>query len=115
MVKMYFLFIWHNARERELNSKLIVEMNGNQTTIKAPQTELDKEASKMFAFDYSYWSFDGYHEEEDGYFTPVEGSNYCDQRRIFNDLGQDILNNAFDGFNSAIFAYGQTGSGSKQI
>ena len=84
-------------------------MVDQSTILKSTATE----PSRAFTFDHSYWSFDGYHEEEDGYFSPLEGSNYCDQRRIFNDLGQDILNNAFDGFNSAIFAYGQTGSGSK--
>src|SRR5689334_8653308 len=26
-------------------------------------------------------------------------------------LGQDVLNNAYNGFNCALFAYGQTGSG----
>lgn len=26
-------------------------------------------------------------------------------------MGQEVLNNAFDGFNACLFAYGQTGSG----
>lgn len=30
---------------------------------------------------------------------------------MYNDLGKDILKNAFDGYNAALFAYGQTGSG----
>ena len=30
---------------------------------------------------------------------------------VFNDLGMELLNNAYEGFNSTIFAYGQTGSG----
>jgi len=28
-----------------------------------------------------------------------------------NDVGNELLSNAYDGFNSTIFAYGQTGSG----
>ena len=30
---------------------------------------------------------------------------------VFNDLGQGILKNAWEGYNSTLFAYGQTGSG----
>ncbi len=30
---------------------------------------------------------------------------------MFKDLGQGILKNAFEGYNSSLFAYGQTGSG----
>ena len=31
------------------------------------------------------------------------------QDRVFNDVGQGLLNNAFCGYNACIFAYGQTG------
>ena len=30
---------------------------------------------------------------------------------MFNDLGQGVLDNAWQGYNAALFAYGQTGSG----
>ena len=30
---------------------------------------------------------------------------------VFNDLGQDILKNAWGGYNATLFAYGQTGAG----
>ena len=33
------------------------------------------------------------------------------QRRVFSDLGQGVLDNAWQGYNAALFAYGQTGSG----
>lgn len=33
------------------------------------------------------------------------------QNIIFGELGEDVLRNAFDGYNSCVFAYGQTGSG----
>ena len=33
------------------------------------------------------------------------------QDRVFTDLGQDVVKNAFDGYNVCVFAYGQTGSG----
>ncbi|KAI8499845.1 Kinesin-like protein kif16b [Branchiostoma belcheri] len=31
--------------------------------------------------------------------------------RVHKDLGEDVLENAFEGYNACIFAYGQTGSG----
>lgn len=95
-----------------MNTTRTVEMAGNQVIIKAPPSELKDPGEKMFAFDYAYWSFDEFKVEEDGYLAPDgSGSRYCDQKKIFNDLGHGILENAFNGYNSSIFAYGQTGSG----
>ena len=31
--------------------------------------------------------------------------------KVFKDLGQGVLDNAWKGFNCSLFAYGQTGSG----
>lgn len=56
-------------------------------------------APKVFAFDRSYWSFD------------KDAPNYAGQDNLFDDLGQPLLDNAFQGYNNCIFAYGQTGSG----
>ncbi|KAM8763803.1 kinesin-like protein KIF13B isoform 2-T2 [Rhynchonycteris naso] len=36
---------------------------------------------------------------------------YAGQDAVFKCLGENILQNAFDGYNACIFAYGQTGSG----
>ena len=36
---------------------------------------------------------------------------HCLQRQVFNDLGQGVLDNAWEGYNATLFAYGQTGSG----
>lgn len=83
-------------------------MNKNQTTLKGISSDIGE---KAFAFDYSYWSFDGFKIESNGYLTPEKGSNYCDQKRIYRELGSQIVREAFDGFNSTLFAYGQTGSG----
>jgi hypothetical protein len=30
---------------------------------------------------------------------------------VFADLGKEVLDNAWQGYNSCLFAYGQTGSG----
>jgi hypothetical protein len=83
----------------------------NKETIVKSKTKENKTEAKAFAFDFSYWSFDGYKTEADGYLSPLEDSNYCDQKRLFNDLGMSILLNSFLGYNSSLFAYGQTGSG----
>ena len=33
------------------------------------------------------------------------------QKKIFDDIGKGILDNAWKGYNATLFAYGQTGSG----
>lgn len=58
---------------------------------------------KSFTFDHCFLSLD----EED--------SRYCSQEKVFDTLGQDLLENAFQGYNACIFAYGQTGSISQFI
>lgn len=30
---------------------------------------------------------------------------------MYNDLGTDVIESAFEGYNACVFAYGQTGSG----
>ncbi|CAF1220965.1 unnamed protein product, partial [Didymodactylos carnosus] len=67
--------------------------------------------SKQFSFDYSYWSHDGFIESPTGELTAINGSQYASQQQVFDDLGRDVINNAFAGFNCSLFAYGQTGSG----
>ena len=36
-------------------------------------------------------------------------SQFAGQEQVFQCLGHDILDNAFQGYNACIFAYGQTG------
>ena len=111
--------------EKDHSAKLCINMVGNQTSI---WDISDPEKSKrQFTFDYSYWSHDGFDMRPDGYAFPT-GDRYADQARVFKDLGQGVLTNAFGGgccsscglsmlmvfstgFNTSLFAYGQTGSG----
>ncbi|KAF5551529.1 kinesin [Fusarium mexicanum] len=89
-----------NSREIERGAKCIVEMKGNQTVVTAPEGKGVKDGGpKAFAFDRSYWSFN------------KDDPNYAGQSNLFDDLGQPLLDNAFQGYNNCIFAYGQTGSG----
>lgn len=47
-------------------------------------------------------SHDGFQEKSDGVLEPAGGSSYASQRRVFEDLGQGVLDNAFEG-NEQIF------------
>ncbi|XGW16793.1 hypothetical protein V3C99_001881 [Haemonchus contortus] len=97
-----------NDREKGRKAQLIIEMpDGQRTCIRDPNNPSDE---KWFTFDHSYWSHDGFKTEKNGYFSPLD-SRYADQKRVFEDLGKGILENAWAGYNCSLFAYGQTGSG----
>ncbi|NXA71350.1 KIF1C protein, partial [Thryothorus ludovicianus] len=78
--------------------KCVIQMQGNTTCITNPK--LPKDATKHFTFDYSYWSH-----------TSEEDPNYASQRRVYQDIGEEMLAHAFEGYNVCILAYGQTGAG----
>uniref|UniRef100_A0A3P8RTV5 Kinesin family member 13B n=1 Tax=Amphiprion percula TaxID=161767 RepID=A0A3P8RTV5_AMPPE len=78
-----------NRREKELNTKCVVEMVKNQTIL-----------HPVFAYDYCFWSMD-----------ETEKEKFAGQEVVFQCLGESLLRNAFQGYNACIFAYGQTGSG----
>ncbi|GFS57165.1 kinesin-like protein KIF28P [Trichonephila inaurata madagascariensis] len=88
-------------------------MSGNTTFLTNPDDPSDP--VKKFTYDHSYWSHDGFKELPNGYCTQdttqPNGAKFCDQERVYRDLGRGVLRNAWDGYNSALFAYGQTGSG----
>jgi hypothetical protein len=92
-----FFYFFSLIREDELNSNLIVEMEGKKTRLMKP-TKLSDQAHE-FTFDYSYSSLN------------KNDDNFTDQETIFKDLGMEIIDCAFEGFNACVFAYGQTGSG----
>ncbi|KAI5628313.1 kinesin-like protein KIF1A isoform X3, partial [Silurus asotus] len=86
-----------NSREMSKESKCIIQMSGNTTTIINPKVPKE---TKSFSFDYSYWSH-----------TSPEDINYASQQQVYNDIGEEMLLHAFEGYNVCIFAYGQTGAG----
>ena len=77
-------------------------MDGNQTLISRPDandpgnSRVAKregvEDVKTFTFDKSYWSFD------------KNDANYATQKMLYEDLGEELLNHAFEGYNTCIFA-----------
>ncbi|XP_033894311.3 kinesin-like protein KIF1A isoform X16 [Acipenser ruthenus] len=86
-----------NSREISKDSKCIIQMTGNTTTILNPKQPKE---NKSFNFDYSYWSH-----------TSPEDINYASQQQVYRDIGEEMLQHAFEGYNVCIFAYGQTGAG----
>jgi len=95
-----------NSREKDRESVCIIEMPGNNQTI--IKDELGRE--KKFTFDHSFWSHDGFRTLENGYLEP-EDDKYADQKYVFETVGKQILDNAWQGYHCCLFAYGQTGSG----
>ncbi|XP_060614907.2 kinesin-like protein KIF1B isoform X15 [Anolis sagrei] len=87
-----------NSRETGKESKCIIQMQGNSTSILNPKNP--KEPPKSFSFDYSYWSH-----------TSSEDPCFASQNQVYNDIGKEMLLHAFEGYNVCIFAYGQTGAG----
>ncbi|XP_012160198.1 kinesin-like protein Klp98A isoform X2 [Ceratitis capitata] len=92
-----------NKREINMNAELIVEMDDKKTRLLKPKAQSTRDGGREgnhdFTFDYSYWSFD-------------EATNhFATQEEVYNDLGTDVVNCAFEGYNACVFAYGQTGSG----
>lgn len=73
-------------------------VNENESTAdqksksKSKSSTTDRE-TKSFAFDHSYWS--ACSKDEPG---------YASQQTLYQDLGVDLLNNSFEGYNSCIFA-----------
>ncbi|XP_033253591.1 kinesin-like protein unc-104 isoform X2 [Drosophila miranda] len=89
-----------NSREIGRESKCIIEMTGATTAITNPKVPPNtSEAVKRFNFDYSYWS----HDPRD--------SDFSTQTMVYKDIGEEVLQHSFDGYNVCIFAYGQTGAG----
>ena len=95
-----------NTREKQNDSTSVIIMPGNN------QTKIIDEngKEKTYTFDHSFWSHDGYKELENGYLEPVE-EKYADQKFVYNAVGKEILDNAWEGYHCCLFAYGQTGSG----
>ncbi|XP_072369445.1 kinesin-like protein KIF13B isoform X2 [Scyliorhinus torazame] len=93
-----------NRREIDLNTKCVIDVEGNQTILNPANANLGKgdarSQPKVFAYDHCFWSMDESVKEK-----------YAGQDIVFKCLGENLLQNAFQGYNACIFAYGQTGSG----
>nr|XP_034337468.1 kinesin-like protein unc-104 isoform X9 [Crassostrea gigas] len=89
-----------NSRELGLNSNLIINMKDKTTFITNPKAGPKDQKVRNFNFDYSYWS----------HTTPGD-ENFATQKQVYEDIGMEMLDHTFEGYNVCIFAYGQTGAG----
>jgi kinesin family protein 13 len=66
---------------------------------KYPNYQILRKQPKIFAFDNCFDSIN------------PESIQFADQKAIFESVGVDVLENAFQGYNACILTYGQTSSG----
>lgn len=95
-----------NQRELEMNTSEIIKMEGKKTIITnvkispgLADSDFGRTRLKEFTFDHSYWSCNS------------SDPHFASQQQVFQDLGLEVVESAFEGYNACIFAYGQTGSG----
>jgi kinesin family protein 1 len=108
-VPAFVLFLFSLIRltqstEIARGAECLIRIEGNQTIItkKTTSTPLNTNSRKQqhqqeddvkaFTFDRSYWSGNKLDD------------HYADQELVYNDLGRELLDHAFDGYNCCIFA-----------
>lgn len=81
-------------------AKPLIRMEGNSTYIDPPETGSNQDAKRAterktlaFSFDKSYWSA-----------GPRDEPQYCSQQTLYDDLGKELLDHGFLGFNACIIA-----------
>lgn len=81
-------------------AKPLIRMQGNQTFIDPPETGTAQDSKRAterktmaFGFDKSYWSA-----------GPRDEPGYCSQQTLYDDLGKELLDHGFNGFNACILA-----------
>nr|XP_019007917.1 kinesin [Kwoniella pini CBS 10737]OCF46698.1 kinesin [Kwoniella pini CBS 10737] len=88
-----------NSRELARGAKGLIRMDGNQTILDPPEQmgqasgRATEKKPVNFSFDKSYWSV-----------GPRNEPKYASQQTLYEDLGVDLLNHSFEGFNTCIFA-----------
>jgi hypothetical protein len=98
-VKCNFLTC-HICTELARGAKPLIRMSGNQTFIDPPETGSAQDSKRAterktmaFSFDKSYWSA-----------GPRDEAGYCSQQTLYDDLGKELLDHGFSGFNACILA-----------
>uniref|UniRef100_F7GCY0 Kinesin-like protein 6 n=1 Tax=Monodelphis domestica TaxID=13616 RepID=F7GCY0_MONDO len=100
----------HRRREKNAGSRCVISMHSGTTTI--IHDPKNPEHMKSFTFDLAYWSHSGFQRDKDGALISTgSNSDFAGQKDVFRDLGQGILDSAWQGYNATLLAYGQTGSG----
>ncbi|TFY53427.1 hypothetical protein EVG20_g10118 [Dentipellis fragilis] len=90
-----------NSRELARGAKPLIRMQGKQTFLDPPEAGSSQEKARAterktmaFSFDKSYWSA-----------GPRDEPGYCSQQTLFDDLGKELLDHGFAGFNACILAW----------
>lgn len=102
------MYLWN--RENEMGAKVIVQMDGKKTRLSKPKhitidnnnagTTPSRDNFHDFTFDFSYWSFgDSGHSRFDNS-QPI-----VTQEEVYNDLGMDVINCAFQGTQTNHFRF----------
>lgn len=84
-----------------MDAKLIVQMDGKKTRLYKPKfansidnnigVSINRDNFNDFTFDHSYWSFDTSVCNDFG------DQHIVTQNEVYNDLGTDVVNSAFEG------------------
>ena len=97
-----------NDKETAAHQKLCIEMTDTKVSVNDLSGQKEQ---RSFTFDHAFWSHDDFTVDATGYNTPNANGKYTDQKKVWNLLGQSVLDKAWKGLNNTIFAYGQTGAG----
>ena len=89
--------------EMARGAKPLVRMEGNMTILEPPEAgsaqaqatsgRATEKKTMTFSFDKSYWSA-----------GDRDDPRYCSQQTLYNDLGKELLDHGFSGFNACILA-----------
>ncbi|KAJ1021725.1 hypothetical protein NDA13_005340 [Ustilago tritici] len=89
-----------NSRERNRGASNLIEFVDDHQLVLQPPSDTDsRESSKATKKKAMPFSFDRAYDEN------------TEQDTLFQFVGIELLEHAFNGFNTCVFAYGQTGSG----
>ncbi|CAL8093039.1 unnamed protein product [Orchesella dallaii] len=104
----------YRKEESDGRSKRIIRMDELSSTVGITNPDNPSDIHK-FTFDNLFWSFDGYSEQADGYFAQenrtVSEEIYCDQKQVYDEIGKEIVQNLWNGYNSTVFTFGESKSG----
>lgn len=72
-----------------MGATCIVEMENKKSRLYKPKHQIQRDAGREnyhdFTFDYSYWSFD------------KNDKHFATQEQVYDDLGTDVIDCAFQG------------------
>ncbi|KAI9105333.1 hypothetical protein DFS34DRAFT_598959 [Phlyctochytrium arcticum] len=95
-----------NQREIGIGCQNVVSVTGTSLSITkstgvddATATSSGEGQQKSFTFDQCYWS------------CSTQDPHFASQQIVYDGIGRELLDHAFEGYNTCLFAYGQTGSG----